>query len=328
MTLPGPSSEDWDRLAEAAGSIFATKTWAETWWTLYGGEGSPMILFDDKDAPSYVVPLYVSGRLLKQVRFIGNGPADQLGPACAPSARPAAAQHLKHFLADPPARCDVFLAQDLLEVEGWDARLDGSVIRRVASPTIAFDTTDWDDFLTRKSKNFREQTRRRDRKLNKSFDVNLRLADVDSLEDDMETLFRLHLQRWGHHAAFATGAERKFHSDFARKAAPRGWLRLWILELADRPVAALYGFRFAGVEYFHQSGRDPSYEEHSVGSILLTHSIRTALQEGMSEYRLLRGDESYKSRFADGENFVHTVAVPLTSLGRAALRAASLRRTK
>lgn len=328
MTLPGPASDAWNRLAEAAGSIFATREWAECWWKHYGGDSHPVVLCDSIESPTYVIPLALSGGVLKQMRFIGHGPADQLGPICGPEQRLVASEHLLRLLADPPERCDVFVAQDIPEVEAWDARLGGAVVRRVASPTVDLDTRVWDDFLARKSKNFREQTRRRERKLSNSFEVKLRLADSGSLQDDLATLFRLHLQRWGNDAAFATGVERRFHEDFARAAVSNGWLRLWMLELDGRTVASLYGYRFAGVEYFHQSGRDPSFEEHSVGSVLLTHSIRTALQEGMTEYRLLRGDESYKSRFADGENYVHTVAVPLTSLGKIAVRAASLRRTK
>lgn len=326
MTIPGPPSERWDRLAEEACNIFATRSWAECWWSHYGGGATPMILTDNEDAPTYVLPLYLSGGFLKKLRFIGNGPADQLGPVCGPGGRDAAAEAMRSVLGDPLLRCDVFLAQDVPEVEAWDARFEGSVVRRVASPVVRFDTDVWDDFLAQKSKNFREQTRRRERKLGRSFAVELRLSTAESLSSDMATLFRLHLQQWGQDAPFATGIERRFHEDFALVALENGWLRLWMLELDGSPVAALYGFRFAGVEYFYQSGRAPAYEEHSVGSVLLTHSIRSALQDGMKEYRLLRGDEAYKSRFADHENDVHTVAVPRTFLGRAAVKAALLRR--
>ncbi len=66
-----------------------------------------------------------------------------------------------------------------------------------------------------------------------------------------------------------------------------GWPR-WTTRL----VAALYGFRFAGSELYYQSGRDPAWDRYAVGFVLLTHAVRAALEEGVSEYRFLRGGET------------------------------------
>ena len=100
-----------------------------------------------------------------------------------------------------------------------------------------------------------------------------------------------------------------FHRELAPLAYERGWLRLWFLDLDDRPVAAWYGFRFAGVESYYQAGRDPSLRDASVGLVLLAHSIREAAEDGMTEYRLLRGDEGFKQRLADGDPGVETFAL-------------------
>jgi CelD/BcsL family acetyltransferase involved in cellulose biosynthesis len=86
-------------------------------------------------------------------------------------------------------------------------------------------------------------------------------------------------------------------------------------------VAAWYGFRFAGAEWFYQSGRDPAYDRLSVGFVLMAHTIRTALEEGMREYRLLRGGESYKQRFSDGDAPVDTLVLPHGTAARAAVAA-------
>lgn len=59
-------------------------------------------------------------------------------------------------------------------------------------------------------------------------------------------------------------------------ALDRGWLGLWTLELDDRPVAVWYGIRFAGVDTYSQSARDPGLERASIGLVLLAHSIREA----------------------------------------------------
>ena len=76
-------------------------------------------------------------------------------------------------------------------------------------------------------------------------------------------------------------------------------------------MAVWYGFRFAGDEYFYQSGWDPALARFRIGSAILEHSIREAFADGVAEYRLLRGDEIYKQRYASADTAVQTIAVPL-----------------
>lgn len=328
MALPGPPAEQWDALAERASNVFGTRAWSETWWQHYGAGGEPLLVQGGHGPTAFLVPLYVAGGLVRRVRLVGHGPADQLGPLCEPAGRSGAAAAVRAALRDRSLRWHVLVAHDVSETEQWDQWLGATVVRRTGSPAIRLGTTVWDDFLAGRSKNFREQVRRRERKLRKAFAVELRMSTADTLTADLGDLFRLHAARWGDDAPFASGTERRFHEDFARRALEDGRLRLWVLTLDGRPAAALYGFRFAGVEYFHQSGRDPAVEEHSVGSVLLTHSIREAAQDGMHEYRLLRGDEAYKSRVADVEHGVHTLAVGRGLAGAAAVQAAVLRRRR
>ena len=118
----------------------------------------------------------------------------------------------------------------------------------------------------------------------------------------------LHARRWGPTESDAfTGRRRAFHHEWAACALENGWLRLWVLEADGAAVAAWYGFRYAQTESFYQSGRDPAWGSRSVGFVLLAHTIREAANDGMREYRFLRGGEAYKDRFADGDAPVETV---------------------
>ncbi len=326
--LPGPSAEQWNSLAAVAGNIFGTRAWNQSWWTHYGGRSSPLILVDDPQVPRVIVPLYISGRFLRQLRFIGSGSADQLGAVCAARHRSQAQELIRAgVLTHSRTKWDVLLLNDVLESDGWQAALGGHVMRRVASPSVQLHYSTWESYLMGKSSNFREQLRRRDRKVRNEFSADFRLATNETLTEDLKTLFRLHVSRWGPDAHFASGTERRLHEDFARTAEGEGWLRLWVLELDGRAVAALYGFRFAGTEYFYQSGRDPAFDKHSIGFVLLSHAIRTALEDGMAEYRLLRGDEAYKARFANAGNTLHTLAIANGAKGGAAIKAAAIRKS-
>ena len=67
-----------------------------------------------------------------------------------------------------------------------------------------------------------------------------------------------------------------------RHALERGWLRLWVLEADGKAVAAWYGFRFAQIDWYYQSGRDPDWERQSVGFVLLAHTIAGRSTTGCS----------------------------------------------
>ena len=101
----------------------------------------------------------------------------------------------------------------------------------------------------------------------------------------------------------------------------RGWLRLWLLEVEGRPVAAWHGFRFGGADWYYQSGRDPRWEPYAVGAVLLARTIRDCVEAGGSRYLFLRGDEPYKRRFATADPGLETIALAAGPLGRSALAA-------
>ena len=322
----GPAREVWNRLAERAGNIFSTFEWAECWQRHYG-DGEVDVVTDDDGDPRVILPLHRSGGLVRQVRFLGNGPADQLGPVCAPEDRDLAAELFRAAVlerTDPP--WDVVLLQDVPLTHEWQRRLGGTEVRRTPSPVVHLEEVEsWDGWLATMSRNFRDQARRRRRRLVKELPVSFRLTTHETLEDDLAHLFRLHRLRWGDDAGYASGTERAFHEDFARRALDNGWLRLWMLDLGDDVIAAQHGFGFGGAEYSYQSGRDPDYEHLSIGFVMYAHALQEAIGAGRTEFRLLRGDESYKSRFTDDEAPLHSLAFARTLRGRAAVSAAARR---
>jgi CelD/BcsL family acetyltransferase involved in cellulose biosynthesis len=328
----GAMDAEWNVLARDARNVFSTAEWASTWWRHQGAGRAPLVFACRAEGGTLValLPLYVSHtRPVRVARFIGHGPADQLGPICAPPHRVIAGRALEN-LAEA-ARIDVLLAELLPGGEGWDAALGRPPVYVESSPTISL-SRGWDAYLANRSANFRQQVRARERRLSRSHKLRFRLADdPNRLQDDLDVLFALHLARWGRERSEFLRWEA-FHRDFSALALARGWLRLWILHLDDSPVAAWYGFRFAGIESYYQAGRDPRRSDESVGFVLLAHTIREAAHDGVSEYRLLRGAEQFKRRFADADSGLATFALGrglrgrIASLGaRAALRSDRIR---
>jgi CelD/BcsL family acetyltransferase involved in cellulose biosynthesis len=304
--------DDWSALAERAGNLFATPEWLELWWKHFGAERELLLTVDD-DA---VLPFYLwRERPLRVVRVLGHGPGDELGPF-----GPGAREALRRWVETE--RFDVLVCQQLPGRGSWGEALPGGkLVADTGSPVLDFDGKTWDELLAAKSRNLREQVRRRERNLERAHELTYRLvADADGLDHALDDLFRLHRLRWGTGTTF--GQTEAFQREFAATAAARGWLRLWLLQLEGSTVAAWLGFRYAGSECYYQAGRDPAYESSSIGFVLLSHTIREAVADGAGEYRFLRGDEPFKYRFASGDEGLETIVVARGAAGRAALSTA------
>lgn len=342
----------WERLAMESGNVFATPEFFELWWEHFGS-GSPLILAcrmsgdalasrstsegraeTDLDDPE-LVALWVLYRRrigpLSVIRAMGHGCGDELSLICRPDTRMAAVEALSSFVDDEGP--DGLMLLDLVRVDDlaeFDAgswpRLDPTVLHSEPCPVLAGQDGGWESYLASSSRNFRQQVRRRERQLAEHHDLSFDLTQsVDALPHDLATMIGLHQRRFdsGQSNTF-TEARRRFHEDWARKCLDQDRLRLWTLRLDGEAVAAWYGFRFGSVEAFFQSGRDPDRNQDSVGFVLLAHTIREALEDGMTDYRFLRGDEGYKNRFANGGYQVATVAVPMGPLGRLGTRLLAL----
>lgn len=318
-SLPG----EWEKLAEAGGNIFGTREWLSTWWQHFGANKELFLVACRTESGRLVaiLPLYrFAAWPLSVVRFIGHGPGDELGPICAPADRSQAARVLWRVIEE--IRPDVFLGEHL-PGPAYAEGLPGRVLRREASPVLEFRGS-WEEYLATRSANLRQQTRRRERRLLREHAAEFRLSqDADRIEDDLHTLVGLHAARWGTESSTFSGRYQSFQRDFAHRALVKGWLRLWLVEIEGKAAAAWYGFRYGMIESYYQAGMDPRWRESGVGTTLLTHSIRAALDDGIEEYRFLRGGEAFKYRYASRETMLCTIGLGGTAIGRAAVAAAA-----
>lgn len=314
--------EEWGALAAEAGNIFGTPEWISTWWRHYGS-GRQLLTKTCRGADGSLVavlPLYLwSRRPFRVVRFLGHGPGDALGPICRSCDRLAVASAVSGLLDDFGA--GLLIGEYLPSEEGWSTLLGASVYARSASPVLALHGVTWESFLASRSANFRYSIRRRERTLGGEHRVRFRLAvDPERFGSDIDCLFALHRARWPEDSSFS--AAEPFHREFAAAAFARGWCRLWLLEIDGEARAAWYGFRFANVEFAYQAGRDPRWDRYSLGFLLLAHSIREAAADGVREYRLLRGGEDIKYRFASHDPGRETIVLWRNPVGRAVYEAA------
>jgi CelD/BcsL family acetyltransferase involved in cellulose biosynthesis len=294
----------WSQLARRSGNLFATPEWLLRWWRHFGQGEMQLWLAADGGTPRALLPLYLDGA---ELRFLGHGQGDELGPVAAPADRRWAARALGRLLARPEIAWRSFEGRDLPGEVPWTELTGAEVTERTSSPVLRLEGLDWERFLASRGRNFRAQARARERRL-AARGGRVRLADDPArLDGDLDVLFSLHQARWGRHARELVERSGAFHRDFAAAALKRGWLRLRLLELQGRPAAALLSYRFGDEEWFYQGGRDPAFDREAPGLTLHLYAIRSALHDGLRAYRFLRGDEPYKRRFADHDAPVVTV---------------------
>lgn len=185
-----------------------------------------------------------------------------------------------------------------LERRGWKT-LERSVN---VCPFIDLSGHTWESYVASLGKSHRANVRRRLRKLEKAFEVRFeRVESEDDRREALDLLLALHHDRWkdrGGSDALGSPAVEAFHREVTRRALDRGWLRLFLLRLDGRPAAALYGFRYRDRFLFYQSGFASDFASYSVGLVTMGLSIKAAIEEGLEEFDLLHGDESYKFLWA------------------------------
>jgi CelD/BcsL family acetyltransferase involved in cellulose biosynthesis len=102
---------------------------------------------------------------------------------------------------------------------------------------------------------------------------------------------------------------------------------MYILKHEQKPAGAVIVFWFGETASFYQSGWDPDSPlvRRSPGIVLLTQTIKDAIENGFRYYDFLRGDENYKGRLTKSSRRTVTLLLARSFLARKYLDAARLK---
>ncbi len=124
-------------------------------------------------------------------------------------------------------------------------------------------------------------------------------SEPGEVERDLEVLVALHRARFGDRSRTFTPERVGFFREAVPAMALDGSVVLRTLLLGGRPAAAILLLRGGGDDWFYQSGWDPELAALGVGRALFAHSVREAFAEGRRAFRMLKGEEDYKSFWAN-----------------------------
>lgn len=310
----------WDALLQEspANCIFLTWEWLYTWWKhLAGPRQLSLFVVHNGGELAAIAPLSrrppAPRRLLPfpAREFLGAGivGSDYLDLIVRRGSEPEALDALADALGATPLMLELapvrrgtcfaaHLARGLGQ-RGWTA----SETTVNVCPFVSLSGHSWESYLASLRKQHRYNFRHQLDVLQQRFDVRFELARTEAeRREALNALISLHTKRWrlrGGSEVFEGAARLGFYDELTQLALKRGWLKLFLLRLDGRPAAALLGFLYQRVHFFYQMGFDPDFAKYGVGQVGIGLTIRYALEEGAEECDFLRGNETYKSDWAN-----------------------------
>ncbi len=161
-----------------------------------------------------------------------------------------------------------------------------------------------DDFLAARSARWRQQLRRKDRRLSERYGERLRVealtepADLDRVLDDLETVSAGTYKR-GLGVGFARTDEQRA---LVRLGLERGAYRAWVMSIEGRPRAFVDGYAEGDTFWLGTLAHDPDPDQRplSIGTLLLLRAFADLCTDpAVRRFDFGSGDAEYKQRFGD-----------------------------
>jgi CelD/BcsL family acetyltransferase involved in cellulose biosynthesis len=190
-------------------------------------------------------------------------------------------------------------------------RLDEAGIDQTICPVAKLPTS-WDAYLERNlSSQTRQKLRRFLRQVENDDSYRITVATADTIDRDVDILFRLWRAKWGSLKGDRTEKIIATSRAILLDAFRSGNLMVPILWHGERPLGALANFldHQKNSILFYIAGRDEDWKTPSPGLVLHGYSIRRAIEEGFISYDFLRGNEPYKYAFGVEEQTLHCITV-------------------
>ncbi len=319
------SAKEWNHLLERSGnqSIFLTWTWLKTWWEVYG-EDNEFWWLNVNDTDGTLIgsaPLYVrrlrNGLILphRELRFIGTGAPvspEHLDILAEPQRRDEVLSAIARYLLNHQREWDVLLLNDLSNKSSANNALKLadllSGMNQIAmiedqypfAPYVSLPKT-WDEYYESLGKWLRRTITRQRNKQTRELDMSFYVwtpkdGDFEGAFEKFEKLYGLRKETMSVENKFEKSAGyQKFHRLLASRFAEEGRLNLAFLKIGNREVACEYTFQYMKTLYSYQCGFDPEFGKNNVFKVLRSFVIEKAIKDGLTEFDLLRGEESYKS---------------------------------
>ena len=299
--------DDWNALAERFATPLHSFEWFDAGWNAFG-EGRKLATFVVRDSGRVraIAPLMVERTFgIPRLVVIGRETAEPNAILYADDASLAA-------LVDGIVRYPVPLWLNRLrdespEMQSLQAATSArsgpffSNPRNTATASVSIVGT-WAEFEQRMTSQSRQTLRRKTRLAERSGPVRLEVIspDLSNVDDALHQVFLVEGGGWKGRNGTAILSDPqilKFYTDYGRKAAELGILRLHLLRVGDAIAAVRMAVEFANSLWELKIGYDEQFAKWSPGAVLAHETIRHAFEQGLSGLEFLGRAEYWQKHW-------------------------------
>lgn len=318
--------DDWNSLLSRSKSysIFLTWEWLYYWWLHFKGNKELFIILIKNESNGQILGIlpcciqidkFINFIPIKKIKFLGTEKvaSDFLDFIIFPGFEQLVIKSVFEYMDMVKDRWDMI---EIGEIEKYSNSI-GIVKKTVRGkfrlleqkaqtcPYIKL-PENFELLLSSLNLKMRSNVKRRMKLIEATNEAKLLLINKkEQLRRNIDTLFDLHNRRFEkkHNgknlkSAFCGNEIKHFHYEIAEQFLLNDWLRFYLLELENKPIAALYNFRYKDRLYNYQSGIDSRLNNWGLGTVLISFCLNSGISEGLKEFNFLRGNEEYKYRWS------------------------------
>lgn len=304
-------------------NLYITPEWQELWWSAFQN-GRSLAGFYLTDAAGQLTALASLSRCGDNFSFVGNsdtfdyndfviarGTEPAFFPALLDAIDSGGGRQLDLYSVgeDSPT---LAMLPELARARGYSV----DIAEEDVAPRINLPAT-WDEYLAGLSKKDRHELRRKLRRLEAH--ENWRwfcVSDPAEAAERTDTFLALMRDSDPAKAEFLTADREAFFRRLIAATAAQGVLRLFFMEMDDKPVAASLCLDYDRVRMLYNSGHDTEYRYYSIGLLLHALCLRDALEAGYRYFDFLRGNEPYKYRLGGHDHHLYRITLERSGLPR------------
>ncbi|MEO1036281.1 MAG: GNAT family N-acetyltransferase [Pseudomonadota bacterium] len=290
---------------EAAADFFATADWFRL-LSQHGFESSPPLrVYESRRAtePPAYLPLVAAGA--HQLQSLTNQYSIRFAPPYPNSLAPVGIESITRAVCDERPRWAVLELRCLdatsqatwdlvagFERVGWSVFVDHQTWNWIAD----IGTQSFADFLRQRPGALRSTLKRKARRTARSHHVEFRLFDnTDGLTQAIADYQEVYDKCWK-----LPERHPRFVPELIRFCARSGVLRLGLLYLDAKPIAAQLWILSSGTAYIYKLAHDRRFDEISAGTLLSAHMFERAIDvDRAATIDFGVGDEAYKRDWMD-----------------------------
>jgi CelD/BcsL family acetyltransferase involved in cellulose biosynthesis len=313
--------DDWDRLSMAAErpNVFTSYDWFKAWSTSFG-EGRtrtlrPNVLVMRRDGVvSGIAPLAASlthkfGVSVRRFHFAWQDYAWDYNDLIVGSDLPGQVSALAQYLTSDAGAWDYIDLRELRDTEAiphienalHEAGLSYRTFpEQVRCPYMPIECS-WEETMAKHSRSIRREFRRFMDKTREGF--RMRVVEDPSREPELlERMIAVEAQKHvgGILSVPFLGKYAEVFRSLFETLGPKGWISVVVMEFGDRLIAWQLLYRCGKKLWGYLTAYDHEYANLSPGTILVSAAVDYAFANGFDEFDFLKGEETYKMRWATG----------------------------